>query len=744
MNREKINKINKYLLVAFLMLQPILELLLAVFKDNSFSIAGISVATLIRYGLFAVIMFMTVIPNLKRKSTKIFICALVVYVLYFAIHYINIRNFNLVIMGDNMQKGVFAAAIYISKFIIPISIVYFVYVLNFGYREIKNCVLFTSIFVSLVLIITNLCGIDYMAYSFEENEPVAANVIKWFDPNYKYDEWRMLTSRGVYPSGNELSSLFAVLLPVVIWIAFKEKRNYYFGFAIIQMIAMLLIGTRISVYGEIGVLILVSIIWLVDKIIKGEKNGKGKIIGIATITLVYLVFFLNSPFFHRILVGEGIDNSYSKEEKKETETELTEDDNTEDRIYIKTHYFKAMIPKDMIVEKYNYLEHSEFWIYVIDNVDISQRNNARKLKTLILDDIKTNKNSRLDSLVGFGEIPIYPERDYIAQSYYIGVVGVIIFLLPFILLAIVSLIYNLIRFFGKRLDGDQVVSLLSLFIFFGTGYLAGHAIEPIYINSFIGLLSGFLVMKLINRSTDAVSEKGLEKYINRVYKDGREKFVEELEKNVVNNDKKFIVTANPETLMIARGNAEFDKCLMDGDTTIVPDGIGVIKGAQILRYDIKETITGVELCKKLFEIANEHSKSIYLFGAKEEVVLKLKEVIEKDYPKIEIKGIQNGYVSDKQNTFEEIKKLKPDIVLVALGIPHQELLIYNNLKEFEHGIFMGVGGSFDVLSGDKKRAPNIFVKTHTEWLYRITVEPKRLKRFFNSNIKYIFKIIQEK
>ena len=146
----------------------------------------------------------------------------------------------------------------------------------------------------------------------------------------------------------------------------------------------------------------------------------------------------------------------------------------------------------------------------------------------------------------------------------------------------------------------------------------------------------------------------------------------------------------------------------------------------------------------MFEIANEHSRSIYLLGAKEEVVLKLKEVIEKDYSKIEIKGVQNGYVSDKQSTFEEIKKLKPDIVLVALGIPYQELLIYNNLKEFEHGIFMGVGGSFDVLSGDKKRAPNIFVKTHTEWLYRITVEPKRLKRFFNSNIKYIFKIIQEK
>ena len=57
---------------------------------------------------------------------------------------------------------------------------------------------------------------------------------------------------------------------------------------------------------------------------------------------------------------------------------------------------------------------------------------------------------------------------------------------------------------------------------------------------------------------------------------------------------------------------------------------------------------------------------------------------------------------------------------------------------------MGVGGSFDVLSGMKKRAPEFFVRTHTEWLYRITVEPKRLKRFFNSNIKYVFKIIQER
>ncbi len=742
MDRKKINVISKYLLVIFLMLQPILELLLAVFKDNVFSVGNISFATLIRYGLFIVLLFMTIIPNLKRKSTRVFMCSLVLYLIYFVVHYMNIKTFNVIILGENMQKSLFAAAIYISKFIVPVSVVYFTYLLEFSYKEIKNSILFVSIFVSLVLIITNIAGIDYMAYSFEKNDPVAASIIKWFDPSYKYNEWRMLTSRGLYPSGNELSSLLIILLPMVTWIALKEKKNYYFVIVLVQMIAMLLIGTRIAVYGEIGVLVAVFIIWLLDRMFSKSIIEKGKVIRICALAIIFSVFFLKSPFFHRIIVGEGVNNSYEKREEKEIE--LSKDDNTENRIFVKTNYMNSMIPEDMVLEKYDYIEHTEFWVHIIKDVDIAKRDNARKLKTLILEDIKDCKNSKLDWWLGIGEIPIYPERDYIAQKYYIGVIGVAIFLVPFVILALVSLIYNLIKLFGKKIDGEQIVVLFSLFIFIGTAYLAGHAIEPIYINSFIGMLSGFLLIKLLYRNKNKVSESGIEKYIQKVYKEGKEKFVSEIEQNIINNEKRFVVTANPETLMIGKNNEEFNKCLLDEDTTIVPDGIGIIKGAQLLKYPIKETITGVELCKELFNIANEYNKSLYLFGAKEEIVSKLKEVIEKDYPNIRIDGIKNGYVEDKQLVFDEIKELHPDIVLVALGIPNQELLIYNNLNGFDKGIFMGVGGSFDVLSGMKKRAPEFFVRTHTEWLYRITVEPKRLKRFFNSNIKYVFKIIQER
>ena len=92
--------------------------------------------------------------------------------------------------------------------------------------------------------------------------------------------------------------------------------------------------------------------------------------------------------------------------------------------------------------------------------------------------------------------------------------------------------------------------------------------------------------------------------------------------------------------------------------------------------------------------------------------------------------------------FDEIADEQQDIVLVAIGIPQQEILIYKNYERFEKGIFIGVGGSFDVLSGMKKRAPEFFVKCNLEWLYRIVKEPKRMKRFFVSNIKFIIEVLK--
>ena len=232
----------------------------------------------------------------------------------------------------------------------------------------------------------------------------------------------------------------------------------------------------------------------------------------------------------------------------------------------------------------------------------------------------------------------------------------------------------------------------------------------------------------------------MKKLFDKLYLESQSSFYKVLEKKLDKKEKMFIVTANPETFNIAENDKDFMNLLLDDETTIVPDGIGIVKAARMLDYNVKERIPGVEIAEELLRLANINRKSIYILGSKEEVLDKLKEVLKDKYPNIEILGMINGYNKDKDEDFKKIIKAKPDIILVALGIPNQEKLIYKHLKSFKKGIFVGVGGSLDVISGTKKRAPKVFVKLNLEWFYRIMCEPSRLKRFYNNNVKFIFKI----
>lgn len=232
----------------------------------------------------------------------------------------------------------------------------------------------------------------------------------------------------------------------------------------------------------------------------------------------------------------------------------------------------------------------------------------------------------------------------------------------------------------------------------------------------------------------------MKEYFEKIFTDGQSAFEKILRDRLRDESKTFVVTANPETLMTGQKDTAFDALLRDANTQIVPDGIGIVKAARMLGYNVKERITGVDICQYLLKEADLQKKSVFLFGAKEEVVGTLAQKIESQYSRLRIAGYENGYVADKDQVFKKISELEPDIVFVALGIPQQELLIYRHLDLFHKGIFVGVGGSFDVLSGMKKRAPQIFIKLNLEWLYRIVTEPQRIRRFYQSNIKFILQI----
>lgn len=235
----------------------------------------------------------------------------------------------------------------------------------------------------------------------------------------------------------------------------------------------------------------------------------------------------------------------------------------------------------------------------------------------------------------------------------------------------------------------------------------------------------------------------MKKYINRLYKKDFNSYCNMIKNDLKNDKKRFIVTVNPETLMMSKKDEEVRRLLTNRAVSLVPDGIIVVKTSKWLKMPVKERITGIELMQELLNIANANSYSMYLFGAKKDILTTLVKRIKEEYPHINILGSTDGYVKNKDAIMKKIIKLKPDICLVALGIPEQEKLILKYYDKAEKGIFMGVGGSFDVLSGCKKRAPRIFIKLNLEWLYRIIKEPKRLKRFYQYNLKYLFYVIKE-
>lgn len=177
------------------------------------------------------------------------------------------------------------------------------------------------------------------------------------------------------------------------------------------------------------------------------------------------------------------------------------------------------------------------------------------------------------------------------------------------------------------------------------------------------------------------------------------------------------------------------------------DGASVVKASRYLGKALPERVAGIDLMQSLVKLSAEKGYSVYLLGAKQEVVEKAAAVLKEQYPALDLAGIHNGYFKESEWTgiSEELKTLQPDFVFVGITSPMKEYLIEFLQDDGNRSVFMGVGGSFDVISGNIPRAPLWMQKTGLEWLFRVIQEPRRLfKRYFVGNMTFIRAIIREK
>ncbi|RIA08227.1 N-acetylglucosaminyldiphosphoundecaprenol N-acetyl-beta-D-mannosaminyltransferase [Flavobacteriaceae bacterium MAR_2010_72] len=178
------------------------------------------------------------------------------------------------------------------------------------------------------------------------------------------------------------------------------------------------------------------------------------------------------------------------------------------------------------------------------------------------------------------------------------------------------------------------------------------------------------------------------------------------------------------------------------------DGQAVVWASKFLGKPIKERVAGIDLMEKLVVLAYNNNYKIFFLGAKEDVVAKVVSAYSKQYSSNIIAGYRNGYFKKEEETdiALQIAQSGAHILFVAISSPTKENFLYENKELLKNVNFiMGVGGSFDVVAGKVKRAPNWMQKSGLEWFYRLIQEPKRMwKRYLVGNSKFIFLVFKER
>ena len=204
----------------------------------------------------------------------------------------------------------------------------------------------------------------------------------------------------------------------------------------------------------------------------------------------------------------------------------------------------------------------------------------------------------------------------------------------------------------------------------------------------------------------------------------------------------YVVTPNPEIVEVCRENPAA-KQAVNGADLVLPDGIGVIKGAAMLGTPLKEKTPGVEFAAHLMERMAGEGKSLYLLGAKPGVAETAAKNLAAQYPGLVIAGTHDGYFKEDGPVVESIRQSSADVVFVCLGAPKQELWMAKNGPATGAHLLCGLGGSLDVFAGVVERAPKFWSDHGLEWFYRLCKEPRRIGRMMKLPL-FLVHVKQEK
>jgi N-acetylglucosaminyldiphosphoundecaprenol N-acetyl-beta-D-mannosaminyltransferase len=206
-----------------------------------------------------------------------------------------------------------------------------------------------------------------------------------------------------------------------------------------------------------------------------------------------------------------------------------------------------------------------------------------------------------------------------------------------------------------------------------------------------------------------------------------------------------VLTANAAILCMKRRDPELEQACAAANL-VVPDGMPVVWASRLAGSPLPERVAGVDFMVELLRAASEHGLRVYFMGAKYAVVHSLAEYVRLSFPGAVIAGYRDGYFRPEQHedVVEEIRATKPDILFVGMPSPFKETWCEKHRERLDVPVIMGVGGSFDVLTGYVKRAPVLLQKIGMEWSWRLAMEPRKMwKRYLTTNTEFLWLAAQQ-
>ena len=498
---------------------------------------------------------------------------------------------------------------------------------------------------------------------------------------------------GWFHSANEIGAILAIIYPIALIYFIKENRQTKI-FRILMILTMIVsslyIGTKVPFWGVMVTTISIGSITF----IKAFANNFDKVgLALFCVAIVYAV----NVFLPSTPIGENLGINKASYNVITGSSENTE----------------TLRTKKVLSGR---------------NVKLTRaKNNFRKVSLF---------QKILGTGVTKGQSYEYSiEMDVFDIAFNFGILGTLLYFAPFLM------VMGLIVQYRQGIAWAASIKFVAMILAIGLGFcasaLAGHIMSAPAVSTYIAVLTVIMVKMALEpkRFLGKTNHVRVMNILQKVSHKNMTQTVKSLEKNINSAKNKLVVTANPETVMNYMYDCQFRDLINADEVLVIPDGIGVVKACNYINQPIAERVPGIELVEKLLKLADQRRLVVSSLGAKPDVVKRFKQILKKQYPGIQIGEIIDGY-GDLDVSMKKIIEKQPHILLVALGVGKQEKIIYQYLGKLKGCIAIGVGGTIDVLSGKTQRAPQFFIKTNTEWLYRIIREPKRLGRFYRNNIKF--------